>query len=125
MPVPVMVRLDDDVAEKLRARAYVERRSLNRVINDIVRHHLAAEGLPDAAQAVHARTALAEGVRQQADRLQEAIMGLNRQETDRDVLQKVVDALVIVNDYVQASRFVVSPESIPTVRDTERDEVPT
>ncbi len=46
MAVPVMVRFDDDVAEKLRERAHAERRSLNRVVNDVMRRYLeAADGV--------------------------------------------------------------------------------
>lgn len=125
MAVPVMVRFDDDVANMLRERAHLERRSLNRVVNDVMRHYLETKGGTPDEQAQVERAAITASVNQHVEYLLKQLKALNRQESDHDVLQKVVDLIPTIVDSIQALRFAVSPEDIPTVRERQHEKVRT
>ena len=123
MAVPVMVRFDDDVAEKLRERAHVERRSLNRVVNDVMRRYLESADGVGGELSVADRVSLAANVGNHTKAFLSLLKPLDRQETQRDLIEKMLAALEAAGDCFTAIHLALSPESIPTVRDADRDEV--
>ena len=123
MAVPVMVRFDDDVAEKLRERAHIERKSLNRVVNDVVRQYLDSTGGMADGSAPPDRAALAENVGQRLEEFLDLLKPLNHQENQRDLIQKILDSLIAAGDCLTAIHLALAPESIPTIREVDRDEV--
>jgi hypothetical protein len=83
MPLPLMVRVDDDLAQKLRERAYVEHTPMNRIINDALRHYF--EGLESGkAEAAPIGTAhdIVQTLRQKLKRAEDATIAPANQESD-------------------------------------------
>jgi Arc/MetJ family transcription regulator len=118
-----MVRFDDDVAQKLRERAHAERRSLNRVVNDVMRRYLeAADGVGADLNGAE-RIALAANVRQRTEAFHDLLKPLTRQEPQRDLIERMLAALEAAGDCFTAIHLALSPESIPTIHESHRDEV--
>lgn len=123
MPLPVMVRFDDDVAVRLRDRAHVERRSVNRVVNDVIRRYLDTVDGAAGGQPLADRDALVEGLGKNIEMLRAALKPLERQETQADYNEKIREALGVVADCLAGLRFALAPECIPSLRESARDEV--
>jgi hypothetical protein len=118
-----MVRFEDDVAEKLRARAHVERRTLNRIVNDVMRRYLDAVGtfVDDAPMADRAE--LIAGLTRHIENFKNSLSPLDHQETQQDYNDKVREALHSAADCFAALSIALSPSSIPVIRASSRDEV--
>lgn len=75
MPLPLMVRVDDDVAQRLRERAYVEHTPMNRIVNDALRHYFEAlEGGKTAPAPIATTQDTLQTLRQYLKRAEEAAM---------------------------------------------------
>jgi hypothetical protein len=117
------VRFDADVAERLRERAHVERRSLNRVVNDVIRRYLDAADTSTDVQPMADRVELIESLAQYIEIFNSALNPLDHQETQNDYNEKVREALRSAADCFEALHLALSPSSIPVIRTSSRDEI--
>lgn len=120
MPLPVMVRIDDEYAEKLRELAQVERRSMNRVINEAIRLYLEACGVMLTAQATP-RVSTRLEFRRHLDVVRAALKPLAHQETQADYNDKLRRALEALTDCVEWISMANEPDTIPFVSGTPRE----
>jgi len=106
-----MVRFDDGIAEKLRERAHFERKSLNRVVNDVVGHYLdAAEGVAEGASPD--RAALVENVGRRLQEFRSRLKLVGRKRSQGDRMQQMQDSLMAAADCFAAIHSALSPESV-------------
>ena len=113
MPLPLMVRLDDDVAEKVREQSYVEHIPMNRIINDALRRFYERDSSSPVTteQGSH----LAATFR---DRLQpaiEAVRALPEQENDKDYKTKASGAMTKMMDCITAIMVSIDPTLAPKI----------
>ena len=119
-PVPIMVRFDDDIAEKLRERAHKERRSLNRLINDAMRFYV--EGGDQKVIRETARRETMARFRERMKEVNEMIAPLSNQETQGDynagvrvVLKELADAIAFLGAVVAPDVSLSAPNREKTL----------
>jgi len=114
MPVPLMVRVDDDVAAKLRERSERTHAPMNRIINDALRAMFADEaGVAGASESqivatFHERTKIAYA----------ALQTLPHQENLDDYRANVNEAIRLVLDCAVAAMTAIDPSSAPLISGT-------
>lgn len=113
MPLPIMVRLDDDIAQKLREQAYVEHVSMNRIINDALRAFYARDESDPVGAAKD--SPIASTFRERLQPALDAIRSLEHQENEADYRAKTRDALSRMMDCVTAVMFSIDPSLAPKV----------
>ncbi len=124
MPVAVSLRFDDDVASLLRERAQLEHRSINQLVNVVMRAYLQgsdAAGNHGLSEREQARAILA-GLPSQLDLLNRALKPLEHQETKKDYHEKTREAVHALANCVQTLSMAIAPETIPVVRRTSRED---
>lgn len=114
LAVPVMMRFDDDLATGLRERAQLERRSVNRLVNDVVRAYLEALNRPAAVTSEGTRTARASVLRKRfKEHVQVALSATKRiahQETQADLNEKTRLAIEALTDCLQVAALAIDAE---------------
>ena len=117
MPVAVSLRFDDDVADMLRERAELERRSINRLVNDVLRQYL------EPAEPERVRS-LVIGLGNHLAVARSAIKPLEHQETQKDFNDKIRGALEALTDCVELLSMAMEPEKVPVVSRMPREKIP-
>ena len=113
MPLPLMVRLDDDVAEKLREQAYVDHVPMNRIINDVLRQYY--EGKTKGPVATEDGDHIAKTFRERLQPAIDAVQSLPFQENAADYRAKTQEALTKMMDCVTAVMLSIDPTLTPKV----------
>jgi len=111
LAVPVMMRFDDDLAAGLRERAQLERRSVNRLVNDVVRAYLQSvsrpmAGAPDLARTAHA-SVLRKRFKEHVEVALRATKQLAHQESQADLNAKSRAAIEALTDCLQVAALAV------------------
>jgi len=118
MPVPMMVRVDDDLANALREKAEADRRSINRLINDFIRIGLNKKSgrISESWDAESEQTrAIIANFGTHLKLVRRALRPLDRQETQQDYDEKMRAALETLTDCVELLSRAVAPDTIPIV----------
>ncbi len=109
-----MMRFDDDLAAGLRERAQLERRSVNRLVNDVVRAYLESVSRPAFGTPEPARTARASVLRKRfkehVEVVRRATKQLAHQETQADVIAKMRVAIEALTDCLQVAALAIDAE---------------
>jgi hypothetical protein len=120
MPVPMMVRVDDDLAIGLREKSEADRRSINRLINDFIRVGLASGGVAKARDAETEQTrAIIANFETHLKLVRRSLKPLDRQETQQDYNEKMRVALETLTECVGLLARAVAPDTIPVVSSKE------
>jgi predicted transcriptional regulator len=113
MPLPLMVRLDDDVAEKVREQSYVERIPMNRIINDALHQFYERDSSNPVTteQGYH----LAATFRERLQPALDAVQALPEQENDKDYKTKAHAAMTKMMDCITAIMVSIDPTLAPKI----------
>jgi hypothetical protein len=113
MPVPLMVRVDDDVAAKLRERSERTHAPMNRIINDALRAMFADEAGGGASESQIVGT-----FHERVKNAYAALQTLPHQENLDDYRANVNEAIRLVLDCAVAAMTAIDPSSAPLISGT-------
>ncbi len=111
MPVPLMVRVDDDVAAKLRERSERTHAPMNRIINDALRAMFADEaGVAGASESQIVAT-----FHERTKNAYAALQTLPHQEISKDYHANLHEALRLILDCAVAAMTAIDPSTAPLI----------
>jgi predicted transcriptional regulator len=114
MPVPLMVRVDDDVAAQLRERSERTHAPMNRIINDALRAMFADEaGVAGASESQIVAT-----FHERTKNAYAALQTLPHQEISKDYHANLHEALRLILDCAVAAMTAIDPASAPLISNT-------
>lgn|GEM_PF-6551464 len=114
MPVPLMVRVDDDIAAKLREQSERTHAPMNRIINDALRAMFDHE----AGAAGSSESQIVATFHERAKNAYSALQTLPHQENLDDYRANVNEAIRLVLDCAVAAMTAIDPASAPMISGT-------